>query len=275
MRVPILNVLTVVLLFATQHCRAAIVLTNISPAYSQDFDTLADSGTSATLPADWYFSETGPGNDATYEASDGDNGSGNTYSYGDIVGINATDRALGTLRSGALTQFVSIIGARFTNDGTAAIVALDISYEGEQWRLGEDDSGRRDRLDFEYNLTATSVADISSPWTNEDSLDFLAPQNTGTTGAKNGNDANFRSTVSSTISNVSIPPSATFWIRWTDFNATLMDDGLAVDMFNITATFATVPEPGAFLFGGLVCGVIGLAVGGRRLVGKLKGRTAE
>jgi hypothetical protein len=32
--------------------------------------------------------------------------------------------------------------------------------------------------------------------------------------------------------------------------------------------FAPVPEPGAVLFGGLVCGVLGLAAAWRRLVGK-------
>ena len=39
--------------------------------------------------------------------------------------------------------------------------------------------------------------------------------------------------------------------------------------FRGIGTFAIVPEPDAFLFGGLVCGVIGLGVGGRRLVAKL------
>ena len=37
----------------------------------------------------------------------------------------------------------------------------------------------------------------------------------------------------------------------------------------LNTSSVVVPEPGAFLFGGLVCGVIGLGVGGRRLVAKL------
>lgn len=36
-----------------------------------------------------------------------------------------------------------------------------------------------------------------------------------------------------------------------------------------TLAFTAVPEPGAVLFGGLACGVIGLAIGGRRLKNKL------
>jgi Lamin Tail Domain len=37
------------------------------------------------------------------------------------------------------------------------------------------------------------------------------------------------------------------------------------------ATFAYIPEPGAVLFGGMVCLVVGLATGGRRLLARLRG----
>ena len=49
-------------------------------------------------------------------------------------------------------------GACFTNNTGAPVTALDIAYIGEQWRLGL--AGRRaDRLDFQYSLDATSLAD--------------------------------------------------------------------------------------------------------------------
>ncbi len=55
---------------------------------------------------------------------------------------------------------------------------------------------------------------------------------------------------------------------------TLLGD--TVPSFLRPPTFAaTIPEPGAILFGGLVCGVIGLVVGGRRLMGARNGRRAE
>ena len=42
-----------------------------------------------------------------------------------------------------------------------------------------------------------------------------------------------------------------------------------------TIDLLAIPEPGAILFGGMVCGVIGLAAGWRRLAARFKTRLAE
>src|SRR5205085_68916 len=64
-------------------------------------------------------------------------------------------------------------------------------------------------------------------------LNFVTPD-TATTGAKNGNAAADRTAISSTITGLSIPNGASFFIRWTDTDATGADDGLAVDDFSLT-----------------------------------------
>jgi hypothetical protein len=245
-------VLAADLLWTTQLCRGGIVLTSISPAYSQDFNTLASGGTSSVVPASWAFSEAEAGADATYTADDGGSPTADTYSYG-LSG--SSDRAFGTLRSG-LSLFFSTIGAEFTTGDTAAIESLTMSYRGEQWRLGTTD--RTDQLDFQYSLSATGVT--TGSWTDVDALDFVTPNTIGPT-VLDGNSAGNFTTISSTISNLSIAPSASFWIRWKDFNAIGADDGLAVDDFHIVAAFAAVPEPGAVLFGGLMCAAIGTVLG--------------
>ena len=52
-----------------------------------------------------------------------------------------------------------------------------------------------------------------------------------------------RTALSSTVSSLSIPNGATFWIRWTDLDATGADDGLAVDDFSLTPNGAvTLPN---------------------------------
>ena len=56
--------------------------------------------------------------------------------------------------------------------------------------------------------------------------------------------------------------------NWTVFD----DSGDQSGSYDPPDAFSVVPEPGAFWFGGLVCGVIGLAVGGRRLIAKLCAR---
>ncbi len=49
--------------------------------------------------------------------------------------------------------------------------------------------------------------------------------------------------MTSTITGLSIPNGATFWIRWLDFNASGADDGLAVDDFSLTPIGGSAPPP--------------------------------
>jgi len=211
----------------------AIILPNATP-YTQNFDTLALSGTSSVIPAGWVISEAGTAADTTYAAGTGSSTTGNTYSFGST---GSTDRALGGLRTGSL---IPTIGASFQNGGTSSIQSLAISYWGEQWRLGA--TGRTDRLDFQYSLNATTLTD--GTWTDVDLLDFLSPTTT-TTGAKDGNASANRTFLSSAITGLTLGIGELFWIRWTDFDAAGADDGLAIDDFTLTPTFASIPVPAA------------------------------
>ncbi len=205
-----------------------VSLTAIDTAYTQDFDTLAASGQSDLLPAGWALAESGSSanNDGKYTAGTGSSNAGDTYSFGST---GSTDRAFGTLLSGTLT---ATIGASFTNDTGETISALDVVYTGEQWRLGQSGRGA-DRLDFQYNLTTTSLT-TPTGWVDGNALDFSSPITTGTVGALDGNAAADRNSVAGTITGLSIAPGQTFWIRWSDFNVTGSDDGLGVDDFSLT-----------------------------------------
>lgn len=223
---PAAVVLAAAFLFAAPQLHAQCVsLTAAGTAYTQDFNTLAASGTANTaLPAGWSLNESGTSarNDSGYGASNGSDNGGDVYSFG---AASATDRAFGTLRSGTL---IPIVGACFTNNTGATVTALSISYRGEQWRLGA--TGRNDRLDFQYSLDATSLA--TGAWTDANQLDFTAPLADGTAGALDGN-AN-GAAVTAPISSLNVANGATFWIRWTDFDAAGADDGLGVDDFSLT-----------------------------------------
>lgn len=204
-----------------------ISLTTSGAAYTQDFNTLASTGTSSTLPIGWALSESGTAANTTYTAGTGSSTTGETYSFG---ATGNTERAFGGLQSGSL---IPTIGACFTNDTGSAINSLGISYTGEQWRLGA--LARADRIDFQYSLNATSLAD--GTWIDVNALDFTGPVTSGTVGALNGNVAPNRTTIASTIAGLNIPSGAAFFIRWTDFNASGSDDGLAVDDFSL------IPNP--------------------------------
>jgi predicted extracellular nuclease len=201
-----------------------VSLTSIGTAYTQDFNTLATSGTSSTVPTGWAFSEAGTAANTTYTAGTGSGNTGDTYSFG---ATGNTERAFGGLQSGAL---IPTNGACFTNNTGSSITSLAISYTGEQWRLGT--AGRADRIDFQYSTNATSLT--TGTWTDVDALDFSSPTTTGTLGALDGNAAANRTNISFTIPSLNIANGTTFFIRWNDFNASGADDGLAVDDFSLT-----------------------------------------
>jgi hypothetical protein len=206
--------------------------------YTQNFDTLVSSGSAAVtggeFPAGalngWFFSESGSNANTTYTAGTGSGNTGDTYSFG-----TDTDRAFGGVQSGSL---VPTIGVQFQNANASAITELAVSYVGEMWRLG---SNNVDRLDFQYSLNATSLT--TGTWIDVNSLDFSSPDTTGTAGARNGNAAGFRTNLSASITGLNIAPASIFWIRWTDFNGTSTDSGLAVDDFSITATAGSDTTP--------------------------------
>ncbi len=201
-------------------------LTAVNTPYNQDFNSLASSGTSSATPVGWYFAETGTNANSSYSTGTGSGNTGDTYSFGPA---GTPERAFGGLQSGSL---VPTTGAAFTNNTGAVATALQITYTGEQWRLGAASRTLPDRLDFQYSLTATSLT--SGSWIDVNELDFNAPVVAGTVGLLDGNAAPNRTTITYTISGLSIPAGATFWIRWNSVDVTNADDGLAVDDFSIT-----------------------------------------
>jgi hypothetical protein len=228
-----ISIMTAILAFAafSEVTWGQISLTTVGDSYTQDFDGLASSGTSSTVPAGWTFSESGTNANTTYNAGTGSDNTGDTYSFGST---SSTERAFGGLQSSSL---VPTIGASFTNNTGVPLTSLEISYTGEQWRLGSAE--RADRIDFQLSLDATSLT--TGTWVDYDDLDFFSPVTTVPTGALDGNSTANRTGISFTISGLSIEDGVTFWIRWTDFNASGADDGLAVDDFFLTPQSSPVP----------------------------------
>ena len=216
--------------------QAQVNLSSLNSAYTQNFNSLASTGTAvdvSTLPTGWLFIETGTSANTTYAAGTGSLNTGNTYSFG----LDATDRALGGLQSGSL---VPTMGAQFQNNTGSIITSLNITYTGEQWRLGATARGA-DRLDFQYSTTATALN--NGTWTNVDSLDFNSPITVGTVGALNGNLAANRTIITLKLKGLTIAPGSAIWIRWQDFNVTSSDDGLAIDDFSIMPMGVPVNQP--------------------------------
>ena len=224
--------LFLVVLFSLSNAQISISTT--TTPHTQNFNSLrSSSGSSNTLPTGWRLTETGSAANARYTVDAGSTTTGDTYSYG---AVNNTERALGTLQTSSLTP---VIGAQFRNTTGRTITSLIISYTGEQWRCGATGRGA-DRLDFQYSLNASSLT--NGTWVDNNTLDFNSV-NVASVGARNGNLAENRSLRAATISGLNIANNAIFWIRWTDFDASGADDGLAIDDFSLQLSAADVTPP--------------------------------
>lgn len=194
--------------------------------YSQNFDTLSSTTVSTVLPVGFGFAESGTNANTTYGVSNGSTATADTYSYGTA---GSTDRAFGGLQSSSL---VPTVGGCFRNMTGTTIQTVQVTYDGEQWRLGSTGRGA-DKIDFQYSTDATSLT--SGTWTDLDALDFTAP-NTTVGGILDGNAAANRiAGITSMISGLGLADGATLYIRYSSFDATNSDDGLAVDNFSLTA----------------------------------------
>ncbi len=206
---------------------AQVELVNLDTPYTQNFDTLANSGTNiswtnnSTLPG-WYSNRT------TYSASDGSSNTGALYSFGTT---GSSERALGSIASGS--TYTIYYGVRFRNNTNYAITALDIQYTGEQWRQGGNNN--QQVLAFAYQVGDTVNDLTSGVWTPVSALEFVSPiTNSGAiTGALNGNDPANRRELSATI-NVLILPGQEIMLRWMDINDVGNDHALAVDDLSVT-----------------------------------------
>jgi hypothetical protein len=227
--------------------------------YFQDFNypALPKAGNSKHLPQGWSF-ETFSNNDDQgnqqghhgddqgggghkIHADDGHNSSGGVYSYG---ARQSDDRALGILRGENGSG--GIFGAEFENAAGGPINQLNISFTGEEWRLGR--AGRQNQLQFQYSLDAHSLT--SGDWFNVPTLSFSTP-NTSGVGAHDGNLEINQQHLSGTISFLDIASGGTFWVRWVEAPSHGPGDGLAIDNFSISA----VPEISTCL-GGLVASAL-------------------
>ncbi|MCS6845378.1 MAG: ExeM/NucH family extracellular endonuclease [Caldilineales bacterium] len=207
---------------------------SLAAPYSQNFDTLATSGTGITWTDDstipgWYSTRT------TYNAGNGSSNAGALYSFGTGT---STERALGSVASGSTGTIR--YGARFTNDTGGTVTAITVSYTGEQWRNGGNTT--QHKLSFDYQVGATVTSLTAGTWTPVTALDFTGPIATSTAGALDGNASANRVAISHTF-NVSIPAGHEIMLRWNDPDDSGADHGLAIDDLTVTATVLPTDTP--------------------------------
>ncbi|MFN3952198.1 MAG: T9SS type A sorting domain-containing protein [Thermaurantimonas sp.] len=168
-------------------------ITSIPYNYSQDFNSLAQSGQNNAWTDDitisgWYWQSPGdrdPNTSAGYTASDGTGTGAFAHSFGSV---NSSDRAMGGISGGNPGPRDYIMGVRFRNT-TGAPINLNsilISYTGEQWRQ----TANIRTLEFSYLIVDSPLVDIKntvSGWIANTNLNFTTPQSSSTAGPLDGN----------------------------------------------------------------------------------------
>ncbi|MEO7484385.1 MAG: hypothetical protein ABIT81_11510, partial [Ferruginibacter sp.] len=203
--------------------KAQISITTTGSSYTQNFDVLAQSGTTNAWTDNstilgWYSNRT------VYTGDNGAGTSGSLYSYGTTA---TSDRAIGALTSGT-TPTVNI-GVRILNNTGGAISGFTISFKGEQWRQ----TANAQALTFDYQVGATSLT--TGTWTPNSAFTFTAPK-TGTAGALDGNLAGNFTNIAGTLT-AALNNGQEIWLRWTKTGTT--SPGLGIDDINIIANSGT------------------------------------
>ena len=106
--------------FLLSNVNAQIVLTTAA-SYTQDFNILANTGTSSNMPDGWQFIETGANANLLYNTGTGTSNTGDSYSYGAAAN---SERALGGLQSGSL---IPLCGVAFTNNTLGTITSITLT----------------------------------------------------------------------------------------------------------------------------------------------------
>jgi PEP-CTERM motif len=247
--------------------QAAIDVASPAFVYSQNFDSLSNTGTTnawsnnSTLAGWSLFVQPAPGNafSGNYSA---DNGGSSTGAFKSLGSAGSSDRALGAVGSGgayfgsaASGAVAGWIAVAFQNTSGTVFNSFTVGFDGEQWRNGGNTSAQSMVLEYGFGGSFGTVAQWTAPG---GSFDWASPVTGSTASALDGNAAANRvAGVGGTV-NGNWSAGDTLWLRWTERNDVGNDHGLAIDNLSLSVTAVPEPETYALMLAGLAL-VAGLA----------------
>ncbi len=217
--------------------------------YQQNFDGLPHSGTYslvgkgphalsaapilASNSLGWQCMQVaGTSANCNFLIGTGSSTSQGTYSVGSL---NSSERALGTLASGA---GISSIGVIFTNSSDQLLNNITISFNAEQWRKGG--SGNRNTWLCKYK-TGSFEQNNAGDLDLLPSLNFSSVQYSTGAATLNGNLPLNQALIHQTLSITDWKPGEQLILRWDDADETGSDDLMAIDQFSFSADY--IPPP--------------------------------
>jgi hypothetical protein len=228
-------------------------------------DNSTSSGTQTSILG-WYLyhpisqTEGGISGRQRLRITPGTSTTGSFYSFGST---SSSDRALGSLGSNTMSNEGDSMHAavRINNNTGLTLTDFTVTYNGEQWRNGG--SGSANSLLFAYSLDATPANFFTNTatFTSVAALNFTSPVVSATGAAVDGNNAGRVNGITATVSGISWAPGTDLWLRWSDVNNLLADDGIGIDDLTFSA-IQVIPEPSGFALAGL--GIASLLIFRRR-----------
>ena len=208
-------------------------------SYAQDFNTLANTGTTApwvndSTLAGWSLFNKDGAAIAQIAVGSGAGTGGSFYSFG----ADASDRALGVLASsgtyfgspgsGAVAGWIALA---LVNNTGAAIDALNLRFNGEQWRNGGSTAGQSMALEWGLGNSFDAVQTWNPAG---DLFGWAAPVSGGTAGAVVGNTQGGGGgrvpQVGGDMHGLDWGTGQTLWLRWVQKRtASGSSNGLAID----------------------------------------------
>lgn len=223
---------------------AQVSLSTATGTYTQNFDTLASSGTNQvwannTTIAGWSLINSLGADIIAYDSGTGSSNTGKFYSFGTAA---APDRALGGVGSAgayfgapASGSVAGYMALGLTNSSSVDFNSFTLSFTGEQWRDGGAPTPAAQTMVLEYGFGSTFAA--VSTWTAPGgTFNWASPviANTTTGAAVDGNAAGKVAGVGGTLNALDWSIGTTLWIRWIERNDTGNDHGLAIDDLSLS-----------------------------------------
>jgi hypothetical protein len=239
--------LTIVFSFSSRDSYAQIEMKQTG-SYFQDFNSLSKTGSAntwidnQTLPG-WYWQCETVITPLTYFSDDGTFSYYGKRCYGTT---NDSDRAIGGLCNNSNCPIG--YGMKLYNSSAGSISRISVSYTGEQWRVGLDDSPQQ--IQFYYKISSIpeisfSASISSNGWIGVSALNFVSPKtNHSIIKVLNGNDSDNRKIIAEySIPGISIPSGSYIYLRWNDVVNGTGDHGLAIDDVTVKWTVPAFVSP--------------------------------
>ncbi len=210
----------------------------------ETFDSMGATGTNT--PPGWFVGWTGPGVSFTTNVTVSTGGTApNQVAAWNFGTTAAADRALGLTATGSGTptppgtnRFIEV---RVRNGTTNAITAINVHYDGEEWRTGSSGSQVNVNV-LQFSADGVNFTDMGT------GFQFRQPVFTPVSTALDGNAAANRTTNIGGIYVLPAPVQSNgmIYLRWFDLNDPATDPGLAMDNFSFASSpiaIVTQPQP--------------------------------